>query len=156
MVVWCAAIHGVVKSRTWLSHWTELNWYIYESVMSITWFSGRQITTHCKPIQPGSSLVNKALFEHSHVQSLTCCLRHINGRAVFLSQRPFWLRSLKYLLSVPVQEKLPDAWNQSQLKIKHMTFFLKKKLHTVLHSSCINLLLLLLSRFSRVRLCETP
>ena len=23
---WCAAIHGVTKSRTWLSNWTELNW----------------------------------------------------------------------------------------------------------------------------------
>ena len=23
---WRAAIHGVVKSQTWLSHWTELNW----------------------------------------------------------------------------------------------------------------------------------
>ena len=25
---WCAAIHGVRKSRTWLSDWTELNWRI--------------------------------------------------------------------------------------------------------------------------------
>ena len=24
---WCAAVHGVAKSRTWLSDWTELNWY---------------------------------------------------------------------------------------------------------------------------------
>ena len=24
---WCAAIHGVTKSRTWLSDWTELNWF---------------------------------------------------------------------------------------------------------------------------------
>ena len=24
--VWRAAIHGVTKSRTWLSDWTELNW----------------------------------------------------------------------------------------------------------------------------------
>ena len=24
--VWCAAVHGVRKSRTWLSNWTELNW----------------------------------------------------------------------------------------------------------------------------------
>ena len=24
---WRAAIHGVAKSRTWLSDWTELNWY---------------------------------------------------------------------------------------------------------------------------------
>ena len=23
---WCAAIHGVAKSRTWLNDWTELNW----------------------------------------------------------------------------------------------------------------------------------
>ena len=23
---WRAAIHGVVKSQTWLSDWTELNW----------------------------------------------------------------------------------------------------------------------------------
>jgi len=22
---WCAAVHGVAKSRTWLSDWTELN-----------------------------------------------------------------------------------------------------------------------------------
>ena len=26
---WCAVIHGVTKSRTWLSDWTELNWIIY-------------------------------------------------------------------------------------------------------------------------------
>ena len=24
--VWCAAVHGVTKSRTWLSDWTELDW----------------------------------------------------------------------------------------------------------------------------------
>ena len=24
---WCTEIHGVAKSRTWLSDWTELNWY---------------------------------------------------------------------------------------------------------------------------------
>ena len=26
---WCAAIHGVAKSWTWLSNWTELNWRCY-------------------------------------------------------------------------------------------------------------------------------
>ena len=25
---WCAAAHGVAKSRTWLSDWTELNWML--------------------------------------------------------------------------------------------------------------------------------
>ena len=24
---WCAAVHGVTKNWTWLSNWTELNWY---------------------------------------------------------------------------------------------------------------------------------
>ena len=26
---WCAAIHGVAKSRTWLSDWSDLIWSIY-------------------------------------------------------------------------------------------------------------------------------
>ena len=26
---WHGAMHGVLKSRTWLSYWTELNWCIY-------------------------------------------------------------------------------------------------------------------------------
>ena len=28
---WRAVIHGITKSWTWLSDWTELNWYIKES-----------------------------------------------------------------------------------------------------------------------------
>ena len=32
---WHAAVHGVAKSRTWLSHWTELNWIVsFASVFS--------------------------------------------------------------------------------------------------------------------------
>ena len=27
---WCAVIHGVAQSRTWLSNWTELNWNWYQ------------------------------------------------------------------------------------------------------------------------------
>ena len=35
---WSAAIHGVTKSRTWLSDWTELNWiYIYTFWMIAKW-----------------------------------------------------------------------------------------------------------------------
>ena len=28
-VAWCAAVHGVAKSQTWLSYWTKLNWVHY-------------------------------------------------------------------------------------------------------------------------------
>ena len=30
----CAAVDGVAKSQTWLSDWTELNWYQYADVIS--------------------------------------------------------------------------------------------------------------------------
>ena len=36
---WCAAIHGVAKSRTQLSDWTELNWMIHDVEHLLTWFS---------------------------------------------------------------------------------------------------------------------
>ena len=32
---WCAAVHGVAKSQTWLSNWTELNWI---SVRGFPWW----------------------------------------------------------------------------------------------------------------------
>ena len=33
---WCAAFHGVTKSRTWLSDWTELNEYVTKLVQIIS------------------------------------------------------------------------------------------------------------------------
>ena len=32
---WYAAIHGVAKSQTWLSDWTELNWNIFLNFISL-------------------------------------------------------------------------------------------------------------------------
>ena len=44
---WCAVIHGVAKSRTWLSDWTELNWTLLklhlEVIIRKKW--GRQLLT---------------------------------------------------------------------------------------------------------------
>ena len=31
---WCAAVHGVAKSQTWLSDWTELNWCLCQGLWS--------------------------------------------------------------------------------------------------------------------------
>ena len=33
---WCAVVHGVTKSRTWLSDWTELNWKLLLIIMSFS------------------------------------------------------------------------------------------------------------------------
>ena len=32
---WCAVVHGVAESQTWLRDWTELNWIDYEVKTSI-------------------------------------------------------------------------------------------------------------------------
>ena len=32
---WCAAVHGVAKSQTWLSNWTELNWMSMNTVRNV-------------------------------------------------------------------------------------------------------------------------
>ena len=35
---WCAAIHGVSKSQTWLSDWIELNWIVFSiKCISLNW-----------------------------------------------------------------------------------------------------------------------
>ena len=34
---WHAAIHGVAKSRTWLSDWTELNWMRLDAMIFAFW-----------------------------------------------------------------------------------------------------------------------
>ena len=34
---WHTAIHGVAKSRTWLSNWTELNWMMLSIFSCVRW-----------------------------------------------------------------------------------------------------------------------
>ena len=35
---WHAAVHGVAKSQTWLSNWTELNWYICQNSLKCNFY----------------------------------------------------------------------------------------------------------------------
>ena len=57
---WCAAIHGVAKSRTWLSNWTELNWtflLVYATSFLIrSWFIFIVITMNLFQVDCLSSL----------------------------------------------------------------------------------------------------
>ena len=46
---WCAAVHGVTKSQTWLSDWTELN-------LRVPWTTRRSNQSILKEISPGCSL----------------------------------------------------------------------------------------------------
>ena len=48
--IWQAVVHGVAKSRTWLSNWTELNWSSWNSqVTSCVWQDhGLCSEKHCR------------------------------------------------------------------------------------------------------------
>ena len=35
---WLAAVHGVAKSQTWLTNWTELNWYICQNSLNCNFY----------------------------------------------------------------------------------------------------------------------
>ena len=41
---WCAVVHGVTKSQTWLSDWAELNWPLTHVAAQ------QELTQHCKVI----------------------------------------------------------------------------------------------------------
>ena len=69
---WCAAIHGVTKSRTWLHDWTELNWTdgsfiinFLKNFHAVNWFS---LTMHKDCLSSTSSpvVVFSCLFDNSH------------------------------------------------------------------------------------------
>ena len=46
--VWRAIVHGVAKSQTWLSDWTELNWYIIYILWLPRWLSGEESACQCR------------------------------------------------------------------------------------------------------------
>ena len=58
---WCAAVHGVKKSQTWLSNWTELNWL--SNVFSTIFWATFWHPVHCPilSISGGVNGFNKSL-----------------------------------------------------------------------------------------------
>ena len=104
---WCAAIHGVTKSQTRLSDWTELNWRIFQFVV-----------IH---IVKGFSVVNEV--EINAFMDF-CCLFYnptyvgnlISGSFAFLK---FSLYTWKFLVHILLKPSLKDCehfiasmWNE--------------------------------------------
>ena len=71
---WRAAIHGVAKSRTWLSNWIELNWMGPDAMIFFFWMLS---------FKPAFSLSSfpfiKELFNSSSLAAIGWCHRHICG-----------------------------------------------------------------------------
>ena len=66
---WCAAVHGVAKSRTWLSDWTELIIWI---MMVITWFQMIAVWTYITNYH--KSIQNTDIRRYIHIScNKYCC-----------------------------------------------------------------------------------
>ena len=70
---WCAAIHGVTKSRTWLSNWTELNWRGTFLVVQCLRLWAYNAGVWVRPLV-------RELDSISHSQEFACCTQDWSSR----------------------------------------------------------------------------
>ena len=114
--VWCAAVHGVTKSQTQLSNWTELNWtdgamlewVVISSSRGSSWprdgtlisyvaWVGRWILYHCVPLEAHTTWLSTQLQseEGGFMVSLSFQIPKWTIKPVYFSSLPsntFWLR----------------------------------------------------------------
>ena len=57
---WCVAVHGITKSWTWLSSWTELNWT--EEVISLWLYKKHSQIVRKNTLESALNADSKALF----------------------------------------------------------------------------------------------
>ena len=78
---WCAVIHGVTKSQTWLSDWTELNLLSQQSSRMLTSVlfcfvlflaSACEILVPWSGVEPGSLAVQVQSLNHWTTREVTC------------------------------------------------------------------------------------
>ena len=101
---WRAAIHGVAKSRTWLSDWTELNWTEYSIVyvnhnflIHSSCASGHLGCFHVLAIVNGAT-VNIGLQVFLSVPISWVCMRRSGIAGSYGSSIPRFLRNLHIVL----------------------------------------------------------
>ena len=95
---WCTAVHGVTKSQTWLSNWTELNWCHYVSWTSELGKAVFPLISSCLHLGKSWELVTDSL-------SLPLCSQWIcelnwqpTGNSCIYSGVYFFLSLLKFFL----------------------------------------------------------
>ena len=92
---WCAAVHAVTKSRTWLSDWTELNWMMWRELAILGSGPGKargQLSAHLKTVPQK---------KHRYLTSAKLLKPH-NQHAMIST--PYW-----------VNTQVPPTWHHSFL-----------------------------------------
>ena len=110
---WRAAIHGVAKSRTQLSNWTEQNWYAWQSVLALSLKIGKAVNRKsclCHLHVARAASIMKAGFQEGTYQNICpnsqkCWLLTIyhGCHTVVTSVALYWSKT---------KSQEPDNWTQ--------------------------------------------
>ena len=96
----CAMVHGVAKSQTWLSDWTELNhssdiqkcsWEAIKDLVSDTSLPHWELELSLNYTRPKKTT--------SHIQNNTCQLQLMVSRSSLVTMRQIWTPADPYLTS---------------------------------------------------------
>ena len=102
---WSAAVHGVAKSGTWLSNWTELNWYIL--MIQNLWYTGHIFSCHHFSKSPSFKIkISRIYFLSLHI--LFSGLSFFHELNFVLSHHPRDLTSFDTHFCLPPES--PWSW----------------------------------------------
>jgi len=93
---WCAAVHGVAKSRTRLSDWTELNWWNFFSLVIFNLLSPSKFT--CCTSRTSKQKVKTFVCQHNIIFFFITMWKHYSGSGTWPS--PTFHKSLMINLTL--------------------------------------------------------
>ena len=102
---WRAAIHGVAKSWTWLSDWTELIHFIINLIRSIRWLPmANKVILNCfvefRALDNFTSISLSVVISHSSfkLDSSTCSALNISASLFLLTLSLFFILEMTFWL----------------------------------------------------------
>ena len=142
---WHAAVHGVAKSQTRLSNWTELNWsqYLepYNTITFVAWTSTAGLSMSSEM----EERVSSGLTESKNTQ-LMCDFLHLNVKHSFALEND--LQSTKSPLSLSYVQLFVASWTRLlcpwDVPSKNTGGRFHAHLQSILLTQALNLLLLCL------------
>ena len=117
MEAWHAAVHGVAKSQTQLSNWTELNWSQYLEPYNTITFVVWTFTAGLSMSSEMEERVSSGLTESKNTQ-LTCDFFHVNVKHSFALEN-----DLQSTNKSSITKLCPTVWGLMDLRCSKQEYW---------------------------------